>query len=108
MNMDTLKLKRGDTFGVQGFLADDDGVTGVDLGPYNIRSHIRSASGILLEELVVTKLDQSEFPGRFSLSCGDTSEWPLSVFYCDIEYDLGGNIMSTDSVAIQVIRDETI
>lgn len=99
----TIQFKRGDTLKLScTYMLDGVAAT----TPVGIQSQVRTHAGVLVAELVVSRVDDAT--GRFDLSCADTTAWPITVLQCDIQYtDANGNIASTDNLAIQVLRDIT-
>lgn len=101
--MITIDFKRGDTFAL-GAAASGTGDAG--LAGWSIRSQIRNGD-TLVAELDVDVTDEAG--GEFTLSySGDTSAWPLRRLETDIEYtDPDGNVVSTETYYISVLKDVT-
>lgn len=98
-------IKRGDSF-LMACVYKVDSVA-ADVTNYTIRSQVRDSSNELIEELVVTKADQSTDPGKFVLSAGIIDEWPIDLLRCDIEFSEGDTVRSTQTFMIPVVEDVT-
>jgi hypothetical protein len=100
----TIDFKRGDTFRLQGAYTVDGAAAAL---PTGIRSQLRDRTGALVCELTVARTDEAG--GLYELSCADASEWqPGRMLYGDVQYtDASGNVMSTETYAVNVIKDET-
>jgi hypothetical protein len=107
--MPTIEIKRGDTFDLECTAYESLDGPARSLAGWSIRSQVRSQSGALLTELVVTMTDVATGSYRLSLGPGsNTSTWSVGVYAMDIEYtDPDGVIQSTETLAVSVIRDET-
>lgn len=75
--------------------------------PYTIRAQVRDSSDNLVQELSVTKADQTSNPGVFVLSAGVISTWPIDLLRCDIQFAEGSTIRSTQTFYIPVEEDVT-
>lgn len=97
-------FKRGDTFFLTVTYKVDE--IAFDVSDFNISSQIRSASGSLIDTMQVVKLQQT---GKFTLSSSssNTKNWPLGRIFCDIQFEQGGIVRSTESFAINVIEEVT-
>ena len=102
--MAQIKFKRGDTFTLTCTYKVDGVPTSVST--MTIESQIRNQRDSLIQELTVTKLEQT---GLFTLvaSSSDTSEWPITVLRCDIQFSQGDNVRSTQTFNISVLEDIT-
>jgi hypothetical protein len=98
-------IKRGDSF----LMACVYKVGGVaaDVTNYAIRSQVRNSSDELVQELTVTKADQSTDKGKFILSAGVIGAWPIDLLRCDIEFSEEGTVRSTQTFLIPVVEDVT-
>ena len=100
-------VKRGDTFAV-GCLAFTADRIPQDLTDVEIQSQIRrGTASSKLQDLTVTKADQSTNPGEFSLVSMSTDDWPIGTCYCDIQFVLGEVVISSETIEITVLRDIT-
>jgi hypothetical protein len=99
---EVLTVKRGDTFKLScTYLVD--GVAAAL--PPGIKSQIRY-NGVLVAELTATVVDAPT--GRYDLSFGDTTEWPVDTLQQDIEYTTSaGDVMSTETFYVRVREDIT-
>lgn len=102
--MAQIKFKRGDTFALA-CLYKVDGVP-TSVSSIDIDSQIRDSRGMLIQELTVNKLVPT---GSFALSSTsyETSQWPVSVLRCDIQFSESGSVRSTQTFEIVVIEDIT-
>lgn len=75
-----------------------------------IRAQVRDSSGVLVDELLVTKADQGASPGVFTIAANPNppTDWPVDVLSCDIQFtDAGGIPRSTERILIPVVEDVT-
>lgn len=102
--MAQIKFKRGDTFTLTCTYKVDGVATSVSA--LTIESQIRNQRDTLIQNLVVTKLVGT---GQFTLiaSAEDTTEWPVSVLRCDIQFSEGGVVRSTQTFDISVVEEVT-
>lgn len=113
-------FKRGDTFQI-GCLAKDAAGEPEDLSTIAIRSQIRlagtrlSPEPIFVAELQVSKANQSTGRGQFSLTAlpaitklwsAGTEEEP-TMHVMDIQKEVGGVVISSETFAVPVIKDVT-
>ena len=97
-------IKRGDTFQLTADLKDENG-TALVLSLANIKSQIRKADDTLVAELTIATTGT---PGTYTLTCIDTQEWPAPAsLVMDIEMIINGQKRSSDTIAINVIKDVT-
>lgn len=100
-------LKRGDTFYIGCVARDTDGTTH-DLTNIQVRSQVRSAATKkLIADLLIVKLDQTEYPGQFSIT-SPTDTWPIGTCLLDFELKRESTVISSDTVELPIIRDITI
>ena len=100
-------LKRGDTFYIGCVSKDSTGELN-DLTNIQIRSHILSAATKkLIADLPIVKLDQTEYPGQFSIT-SPTDTWPIGTCLLDFELKRESTVISSDTVELPIIRDITI
>jgi len=104
-----ISIKRGDTFAFYANIKDESGQTLVtDIA--NIKSEIRDTSYQLITELTITT---TETPGRYLFTAPNTDDWPTNTWgknelLMDIQLSIEGQINSSDTVKIAVIKDVTI
>ena len=101
-----IHLKRGDTFSLAA-VVQGDGVA-ADITGWTIASQIRTASGTLIDTLTVAVT--SAVAGTYTLdesAAGVTEAWPVGKLEMDIQYTVGGVIVSTETAQIRVERDVT-
>lgn len=58
-------------------------------------------------DLPIVKLDQTEYPGQFSISA-DTNGWPIGTCLLDFELSLESVVISSDTIELQIVRDITV
>ena len=103
----TIDIKRGDTLALDCQVLEADGVTPIDITDWTIRAQVRSTAGALLTS--VTTAITTAADGEYTLRAlpTDTATWPRAA-RMDIEYtDSGGDVMSTETLALDVERDIT-
>jgi len=98
-------VKRGNTL-LLSCLYRESGLA-VDVTALTIRAQVRDASGALIEELVITKLDQVTRPGEFTAGMAAPVGWPAGIYVCDIKFTAAGVIRSTQTFRIQITEGET-
>ena len=98
-------IKRGDTFTLA-CTYKQNGVV-YDVTNFTIRSQVRDSSGALVEELTVTKANQTANPGVFVLSAADQMDWPIDLLRCDIQFSEEETVRSTRTFFIPVEEDVT-
>jgi len=104
--MDRLMVKRGDTFNFT-IIAKDANEEAISGAAARFKTQIRSGGGVLYSDLIITETDT---PGQYIFRALSTESWPGgSVLYTDIQYtDINGDILSSDTIAIDVRKDVTI
>ena len=103
-----ISVKRGDTFAFLAEIKDESGqplITDVA----NLRSQIRDTSYQLVCELTV---EATETPGTYLFKAPSTEDWPTNVWgkntlLMDIELNVEGQVNSSETVKIEVIKDVT-
>lgn len=104
--MQEIELKRGDTF-LMSCTYSDNADLPIDITNVTIKSQVRDAQGVLLQELVVTKLDQVTNKGKFTLGTVSGYSFPLGRHSWDIEYTSNGQVQSTETIFLNIIQDIT-
>ena len=98
--------KRGDSFIANVTYRNADTQVAIDITSIDIKSQIRSASGLLIADLIVTKINS--LLGRYELSIDDTQNWPFGQdLIWDIQYTTDGKKLSTKTMVIHVEVDAT-
>lgn len=98
-------IKQGDSF-LLACTYKQNGVA-TDVSPYTIRSQVRDSADNLVQELGVSKANQTTNPGVFVLSAGITSQWPIDLLRCDIQFSESQTVRSTQTFYIPVEEDVT-
>lgn len=97
-------FKRGDTFTLTCTYKVNGSAVSVD--NIDIESQIRTNSGVLITDLIVTKtINLGEF--ILTSAVADTSTWQVAVVSCDIQLSEGGSIRSSETFSIVVSDDVT-
>lgn len=101
-------FKRGDSFLLGCIKKDADGVP-EDLTNITIRSHVRDINDELAAEAIVTKADQTSFPGEFvvAVAPATTGEWEPGPRFMDIEFSVGEEVASSQTLRFKVVKDMT-
>ena len=113
-------IKRGDTFALGCLALRGDG-TPEDLSAIDLRAQIRlpgtrfSPEPVIVDELVVTKSDQTTSPGEFALHASPdrTALWKAGdevtpvVHLVDIQKSIGTMVISSETFGVPVVRDIT-
>jgi hypothetical protein len=101
--------KRGDTLSLSCQWLDSDN-NPIDLTGYTITSQVRAVG--FVDDLTITVT--SAVDGQFVLSATatDTSSWPVtssqaSRTFCDIQFQVGPNVVSSETFQVIVIEDIT-
>ena len=98
-------VKRGDSF-LLACTYKQNGVA-TDITSYVIRSQVRDSADNLVQEMNVSKADQTANPGVFVLSGGSTANWPIDLLRCDIQFSEGSTVRSTQTFYIPIEEDVT-
>lgn len=98
-------FKRGDTFNLACVYKQNG--TPVSVAPFTIRAQLRDSGNVLIQELAVSKANQTTSPGSFTISAGATIGWPIDLLRGDIQFTENGNIRSTETFSIQIIEGVT-
>ena|SRR6185369_17030581 len=103
--MQTVELKRGDTFTTTCTYLDSDGDPAdyVGLG-ITIESQVRDSKGVLIGDLTVTPGGGT---GEFLLESDSTQNWPVGKLFWDIQFTQGSHVFSTVTAALNVSSDVT-
>lgn len=114
--MNTLAIKKGDTFSALCQRVDQNG-NPVNISGYTITSRVRSTTGFSgnLTVVVVTPAQ-----GQFSINATATAtaSWPVcksidgtitekNFLYCDVQYVSGSTVESSETFTLQVFEDVT-
>lgn len=104
--MTTITHKRGDTFtlAVTEYL-DAEMQSPRDLTGVTITCQMRHPWGEDLVSLTPALTDAAA--GTFTLTAADTEAWRIGKWSCDIEFDEGGVVNSSETFAIDVVEDVT-
>jgi hypothetical protein len=101
-----LRHKRGDTFQYDCVLREKKNGPAIDITGWHLRSQLRDLKDVLICEFVITLLEATG--GHYRLSAADTRDWPPGNAAMDIEYrDIEGVIRSTETLNVQILKDET-
>lgn len=100
------KIKRGDTLVLtQTYFVDE---VPTDITDITIKSQLRTVADVLVVELTATKLDQTAYPGVFTLTLPEGGALTVGNLYCDIEFsDSFDVVKSTETFIIPVEKDIT-
>lgn len=96
------QFKRGESFAI-GFEYKDANDEPIDLTNITIDSQIRNQNGNLVQDLLVTKLDQTQFRGQASIyveTPQQTKLWPLGLLLCDIKLSVGNQVILSETFQI--------
>lgn len=100
--------KRGDTFSLS-CVWNDATETPVDLSGYTILSQVRTDTYV--DNLVVTVTDAVNGEFTVTRAAPFTALWPLTNYQsnllCDIEFSIGGVVVSSETFEIIVSQDIT-
>jgi hypothetical protein len=102
--MVTIPHKRGDTFNITCSVIRDFGDQ-LTL----VRAHVKNRN-TLVEALTFTELTPTvdDYIYKLSATATQTALWPVRDLTCDIEYQIGANIASTETFIIRLMQDETV
>lgn len=103
----SIKIKRGDTFSYFATFLDENKEP-MAIGVNDIKSQIRDTEYNLIATVNIVATEDA---GKFHLSC-NTDNFPSNVWgsvrlLMDIELNLNGDIISSDTVKIEVEKDVT-
>lgn len=100
-------VKRGDTFVFYArFKGKDGSVSDIDVE--SLKSEVRNEAGMLYAELDVAEHPTEEGTFLFSADTEVTEKWPVdTVLYIDIQIQERGITTSTETFAINVVKDVT-
>ena len=98
-----LTIKRGDTFAFYANITDEAGAALITDTMY-LRSQVRDTKNKLIAELVIAPTD---IGGRYLFTAAETNTWPVSKLLMDIEINNDGQISSSQTVEISVLKDVT-
>ena len=104
--MATITHKRGDTFELSATLENSGNA--VDITNFTITSQVRDVEDALLQALTVTITDAATGAFTVSATPAQTETWAVKTYDCDIEFiEVGGEVNSTETFQIDVIKDIT-
>lgn len=108
--------KRGDTWSTVGQATIKDLTTGelVDLTDWQIASELRTPDGTLIAAFACTYTgtttdpDTQEVTQTFTHIATSTADWPVGLAELDVQFTSpSGQVVSTDTQVIKVLRDVT-
>lgn len=106
MNKSVVKHKRGDTFIANVTYRNAVTQVGIDISTIDIKSQVRTSTGELVSDLILTKTDSPS--GKFTLADLDTQDWPFNQnLIWDIQYTANGDKISSETIEIYVLFDVT-
>src|SRR6056297_930669 len=103
--MATITHKRGDTFELSCTL-ENQGVA-VDITNFTITSQLRLSDDTLLQALTVTVTDAAAGAFTLSATSTETEVWDVAAYECDIEFIDDGEVNSSETFVLNVIKDIT-
>jgi len=103
--MATITHKRGDTFVLSCTLENEGNP--VDITNLTIAAQVRQPDDTILQSLTVTKTDAANGAFTLGASATETEGWELRQYQCDIEFVEGGEVNSSETFSINVIKDIT-
>lgn len=103
-----ISIKRGDTFAFMANITNEEGNPLIK-DAVNLKSQIRDKHDNLISELTITA---TETPGQYLFVSPSTEDWPAfawgeNMLQMDIEINVEGQIASSDTIDIEVIKDVT-
>lgn len=103
----SIKIKRGDTFSYFATFLDENKEP-MAIGVSDIKSQIRDTEYNLIDNVSIVATEDA---GKFHLTC-NTDNFPANIWgsvklLMDIELNLDGDIISSDTVKIEVEKDVT-
>jgi hypothetical protein len=103
--MELITHRRGSTYEVQCQYTDAAGVP-IDITNVQVKSQIRTSTGTLVADCVVTFTDIPA--GKFMLRVLNTDAWPIANLVQDIQYTLtDGRTINTSPITINVVASVT-
>lgn len=103
--MATITHKRGDTFVLSCTLENEGNP--VDITSFTITSQIRDTLDAVLQSLTVTVTDAAAGAFDLSATAAQTETWGVQSYLCDIEFVDGGEVNSSETFTINVLKDIT-
>lgn len=103
-----IRLKRGDTFKLDAEVQGDGAAIPGGIGAWTIASQLRTAGGTLVDTFTTAITDA--VAGTYTITesaSGVTEDWPVGRHEMDIEYIVGGQVISTETVTVSVEKDVT-
>ena len=105
--VDTLKklnkIKRGDTLVLVASIKGANGEPLVESAA-NLKAEVRTESGSKVGDFVITELE----PGKYQFKITNTASWAPGNVYTDIQYTVGTDKVSSETLIIPVEKDITI
>lgn len=103
-----IRLKRGDTFSLAAVVLGDGVPVVGGIGAWTIESQIRTTGGTLVDTLTIAITDATACTYTIDESAaGVTEAWPVGKLEMDIQYTVGGDVISTETAQINLIKDVT-
>jgi hypothetical protein len=94
----TIPFKRGNTFLLEAAVTQHYRNLPVDITGWTIRCHVKNGS-TLISDLSVTITNAVK--GLYTLSCEDTSDWPITTLRADVLYETDSSqSISTETFTI--------
>jgi len=103
--MATITHKRGDTFELSCTLENEGNI--VDITNFTITSQLRLPDDTLLQALTVTVTDAAAGAFTLSATATETEGWDVASYQCDIEFIDDGEVNSSETFVLNVIKDIT-
>ena len=106
--MSTITHKRGDTFSVAVEWTDPD--TERDLTGVTCAAQLNKSDGELIQELTCTlaEIDDGYVKFDVTATAEQTRDWPIGTAQTDAELTLDGEVWSSPTFIVRVLRDETV
>ena len=95
-------IKAGDTFGLLATINNEENNLVIGESA-NLKSQVRTSDDELIAELTVRETDDGTYLFEFE----DTSLWPITILYLDIQYSKDGVVTSSNTLSVKVLKDVT-
>lgn len=100
-----MEHKRGDTLTFIVKLVDEENEALV-IPTTSMRSEMRDISNKKIDDFTI---ETTAVDGEYLFTAnGDTNKYPLETLYIDIEFDEDGNIKSSETFTINIVKDITL